>query len=175
MTAESQAERPPPTGLVVGRFDPPHLGHSYLIDVAATRCEALVVFVNSGPRDAVPGALRAQWLSDLHPHVTVREVRHDLRTDFGDESLWQQWMALFRSHWPLGEGPHVVASSDPYVDELARRFGASCVVVDPERATVPVSATMIRNDPSRHLDRLAPAVRSWVEANWLSRPRGPER
>jgi len=105
----------------------------------------------------------------------VREVRHDLRTDFGDESLWQQWMALFRSHWPLGEGPHVVASSDPYVDELARRFGASCVVVDPERATVPVSATMIRNDPSRHLDRLAPAVRSWVEANWLSRPRGPER
>ena len=45
------------TGLIVGRFDPPHLGHSYLIDAGrVARCERLAVFVNSGPRDAVPGA-----------------------------------------------------------------------------------------------------------------------
>lgn len=174
MTSESQAERPAPTGLVVGRFDPPHLGHSFLIDAAASRCEQLVVFVNSGTRDAVPGALRAQWLAELHPTVIVRLVRHELRTDFGDETLWKRWMALFREHWPLADGPHVVLSSDPYVDELARRFGATPVVVDAQRRTVPISATMIRAEPARHLDLLAPAVRAWVEEHWLSGPPSPD-
>jgi nicotinamide mononucleotide adenylyltransferase len=125
------------------------------------------VFVNSGPRDAVPGARRAGWLAELHPDVTVIEVVHDLPTDFGDESLWQRWIELFRARWPFERGPDVVFSSDRYVGELARRLGAESDVVDADRVTVPVSATMIRENPAAHLDRLAPPVRAWVEANWL--------
>lgn len=156
------------TGLIVGRFDPPHLGHSFMIERAAQRCDRLVVFVNSSTaRDAVPGALRAGWLAELHPEVEVREVSHRLHTDFDDEELWGRWMQLFRMHWPHEAGPHAVFSSDPYVDELARRFGADPVVVDAERAAVPISATMVRTAPADHLDRLAPNVRKWIEANWL--------
>ena len=153
------------TGLIVGRFDPPHLGHSYLIEDAAQRCDRLAVFVNSGAADAAPGALRATWLGELHPGVEVIEVVHDLPTDFGDEGLWQRWIDLFRAHWPFEEGPDVVCSSDPYVGELARRLGAEPVVVDAERVHVPISASMVRADPAAHLDRLAPPVREWVEAN----------
>lgn len=139
-----------------------------MIDRAAERCSRLVVFVNSSvERDAAPGHLRAGWLAELHPTVEVREVRHRLHTDFDDEELWARWMELFRSHWPHGDGPHVVFSSDPYVDELARRFGAEAVVVDADRTAVPISATMVRTSPADHLDRLAPNVREWVEANWL--------
>lgn len=154
-------------GLIVGRFDPPHLGHSFMIDWARARCDELVVFVNSSPRrDAAPGELRASWLAELHPDVTVVEVRHGLATDFTDEDLWAKWMDLFRSSWPGDDGPHVVFSSDAYVVELARRFGAEHEVVDAQRATVPISATQIREAPGAHLDRLAPPVRAWVEANW---------
>ncbi len=159
----------PATGLIVGRFNPPHLGHSFMIDWAAQRCGQLVVFVNTRAGELVPGALRAGWLADLHPHVHVVEVAHDLDTNFGDEALWAQWMALFRSRWPLPTGPDVVFSSDPYLEPLAQRFGARAVVVDAERATVPISATQIREAPADHLDRLAPAVRAWVEANLLER------
>lgn len=155
------------TGLIVGRFDPPHLGHSFLIEQAAQRCEQLAVYVNTGARDAAPGRLRAAWLAELHPDVRVIEVIHDLPTDFGDESLWARWIELFRDHWPFDGGPDVVCSSDPYVAELARRLGAEPVVVDAERTNVPVSATMIRNDPAAHLEMLAPPVRAWVEANWM--------
>jgi NadR type nicotinamide-nucleotide adenylyltransferase len=156
------------TGLVVGRFDPPHLGHSFLIEAAATRCDELVVYVNSSAiRDSAPGALRAAWLAELHPDVRVVEVVHQLGTDFDDEELWQRWIELFRAHWPLASGPDVVCSSDPYVAELARRLGAEPVVVDADRTNVPISATMIRADPGAHLDMLAPPVRQWVEANWL--------
>jgi HTH-type transcriptional repressor of NAD biosynthesis genes len=157
-----------PTGLIVGRFDPPHLGHSYMIEAAATRCDRLVVFVNSSTaRDTAPGELRASWLAQLHPAVSVIEVRHELPTDFDDPDLWNKWMALFREHWPFDDGPHVVFSSDGYVDELADRFGAAAVVVDADRVVVPISATQIRTSPADHLDRLAPVVRAWVEDHWL--------
>jgi HTH-type transcriptional regulator, transcriptional repressor of NAD biosynthesis genes len=155
------------TGLVVGRFDPPHLGHSYLVESALADCERLVVYVNSRiTTDAVPGDVRAGWLAELHPAAEVRLVRHDLDTDFADEALWAMWMAMFREHWPHEAGPHAVFSSDPYIDELARRFDARPVVVDAARATVPVSATLVRTAPSEHLHRLAPPVRRWVEEHW---------
>jgi hypothetical protein len=129
-----------------------------------------VVFVNTRDGEVVPGELRARWLADLHPEASVVEVRHDLETDFGSEELWARWVALFRERWPAevgGGGPAVVFSSDPYADELARRLGAACVVVDADRATVPISATRIREQPADHLDFLAPPVRAWVEATWL--------
>jgi HTH-type transcriptional repressor of NAD biosynthesis genes len=155
------------TGLVIGRFDPPHLGHSYLVEQAMAHCDRLALYVNSGPGDAAPGPLRAAWLAELHPTVTVVEVRHELRTDFGDEALWQRWIDLFRRHWPFESGPDIVCSSDPYVAELARRLGAEPVVVDADRLNVPISATMIREDPAAHLDMLAPPVRAWVEREWV--------
>jgi cytidyltransferase-like protein len=154
-------------GLIVGRFNPPHLGHSFMIEWAADRCETLVVYVNTREGELVPGHLRAAWLAGLHPDVRVVEVRHDLDTDFADEELWARWLELFRARWPLEDGPHVVFSSDPYIDELARRLGADAVVVDADRVTVPISATRIREAPADHLDRLAPVVRAWVEANLL--------
>lgn len=156
------------TGLVVGRFDPPHLGHSFLVEAAAAQCEKLVVFVNSRHSDAAPGALRAAWLAELHPDATVIEVVHDLDTNWHDESLWARWIELFREHWPHGDGPDAVFSSEGYSAELARRLGAEPIVVDQERVNVPISATMIRTDPARHLDHLAPPVRAWVEAHWVS-------
>ena len=165
-----QAHEPThPTGLIIGRFNPPHLGHSFMIDWAAERVERLVVFVNTRNGELVPGSLRAGWLAELHPHVTVVEVRHDLDNDFADEGLWAKWMDLLRSRWPHEVGPHVVFSSDAYVAELARRFDAEAVVVDADRSTVPISATQIREAPADHLDRLAPPVRAWVEANLLER------
>jgi len=158
-------ESTPRSGLIVGRFNPPHLGHSYMIDWAAARVERLVVFVNTRDGELVPGELRARWLADLHPNATVVEVRHDLDTDFGNEELWAKWMALFRSRWPHDSGPDVIFSSDPYVDGIAARFDATPIVVDADRVTVPISATQIREAPAAHLDRLAPAVRAWVQAN----------
>jgi len=157
------------TGLIVGRFDPPHLGHSHMIEQALERVDHLVVYVNSSfAHDTVPGELRGAWLADLHPSAEVRVVRHDLATDWNDEELWAKWIALFRAHWPYDEGPHAVFSSDSYVSPLADRFAATAVSVDPNRAAVPISATEIREEPAAHLDKVAPPVRQWIESNWLA-------
>jgi len=125
------------------------------------------VFVNTREGEPVPGELRAKWLAELHPDVTVVEVRHDLDTDFDDADLWDKWIALFNARWPLEavdgrRGPDVYFSSEEYGAEIARRLGAVAVDVDPERIAVPISASMIREDPRAHLDQLAPPVRAWV-------------
>ncbi|MFT4656769.1 MAG: HTH-type transcriptional repressor of NAD biosynthesis genes [Candidatus Aldehydirespiratoraceae bacterium] len=157
------------TGLIVGRFDPPHLGHSHMIEWAVARTDQLVVYVNSSfERDTVPGELRASWLAELHPSVEIRVVRHSLGTDWDDDELWAKWIALFRSHWPFETGPHAVFSSDSYVSGIAERLDAAAVSVDPERTTVPISASQIRDEPAAHLDKVAPPVRQWIESNWLS-------
>jgi len=156
------------TGLIVGRFDPPHLGHSHMIDWASERTDRLVVYVNSSfARDTVPGELRAAWLAEAHPSVEVRVVRHSLATDWDDEELWARWIALFRDHWPHEVGPHAVFSSDTYVSGIATRLEADAVTVDPDRATVPISATEIRDAPAAHLDKVTPPVRQWIESHWL--------
>jgi HTH-type transcriptional repressor of NAD biosynthesis genes len=138
-----------------------------MIDWAAARVDRLVVFVNTRDGELVPGELRAAWLGQLHPDVTVVEVRHDLDTNFDDEELWATWMALIRSRWPHDAGPDAIFSSDPYVAGIAARFDAEPVVVDADRLTVPISATQIREAPADHLDRLAPPVRAWVEAHLI--------
>ncbi len=156
------------TGLIVGRFDPPHLGHSHMIGWAAERTDRLVVYVNSSfAADTVPGELRAAWLTESHPSVEVRVVRHSLETDWDDEELWGRWIALFRMHWPHESGPHAVFSSDAYVSGIAERLDAEAITVDPERTAVPITATQIRSEPAAHLDKVTPQVRQWIESNWL--------
>ena len=161
------------SGLIIGRFDPPHLGHSYMIEWAQQRCTEVVVFVNTKQGEAVPGHLRAQWLQELHPAAHVVQVEHNLHNDWDDQDLWARWIELLQSKWPItsgpsAKGPDVVVSSDFYIAELARRLGALPLICDPERAHVPISATLIRNDPATHLELLAPQVRNWVERNWLN-------
>ncbi len=156
------------TGLIVGRFDPPHLGHSFMIEQAADRVDRLVVYVNSSPRrDAAPGDLRASWLAGRHPEVSVTAVHHDLATDWDDEELWARWIQLFREHWPHEDGPHAVFSSDHYVGGIADRLGAAAELVDPDRANVPISATQIRDDPAGHLGSVHDEVADWIRTNWL--------
>lgn len=53
------------TGLVVGKFAPPHNGHVYLIEQAAKQCERLDVFVYSNPElPAMPHYVRSRLLAD---------------------------------------------------------------------------------------------------------------
>jgi HTH-type transcriptional repressor of NAD biosynthesis genes len=157
-----------PTGLVIGRFCPPHLGHSHVIGVAVAQVDHLVVFVNTRDGEPVPGELRAAWLAEAHPEVTVVEIRHDLGTDWDDEELWARWIARFRASWPLPHGPHRLFGSEVYSGAIARRLGAELVIVDPDRVSVPISATRIREDPASHLAFLHPPVRAWVREHWLA-------
>ncbi|MFF8693030.1 AAA family ATPase [Streptomyces sp. NPDC015144] len=145
-------------GLVLGKFYPPHAGHHHLVRTARDRCDRLTVLVCAASVESVPLADRVAWMREAHPDVTVVGAVDDIRMDVHDPAIWDAHMAVFTEAVP--EPVDAVFTSEPYGDELGRRFGAASVCVDPDRTRFPVSGTAVRQDPVGCWDFLEAPVRA---------------
>lgn len=143
------------TGVVIGKFYPPHRGHKYLIDTAAAQVERPTVMVCGKPEQLMPGELRAAWLREIHPHVTVLAIDDYYPDD--DSQLW----AELTIDW-LGGRPDVVFTSEAYGERYAQFLGCRHVAVDPARLAVPCSGTAVRADPLVMWEYLEPPVRAYL-------------
>ena len=159
------------TGLVIGKFYPPHLGHSYLIRYGRAHVDRLIVIVFSRSDETIPGELRAVWLAQLHPDCEVRQRVADFREprDEHDQEARDFWVAITQDvcKTPLD----FVFTSEDYGDWYAGRLGARHVMVDRERRMVPVSGSQVRADPAASAKYLAPCVREY----FLQTPSGSVR
>jgi NadR type nicotinamide-nucleotide adenylyltransferase len=161
--AQPRGEPRARTGLIIGKFLPPHLGHLHLIDRARAEVETLTVLVCSLASEPIAGATRHAWVRDLRPDVHV--LHHTDENPQEPEQhprFWEIWTESIRRLVP--DGPALVFTSESYGDELARRLGARHVCVDPARALVPVSGRAIRESPLLHWAFLPPPVRAHYAA-----------
>ncbi|WP_433178547.1 AAA family ATPase [Actinoallomurus sp. CA-150999] len=177
-------------GLVIGKFYPPHAGHHHLIDTAAGACKRVTVVVAASTVESIPLALRTAWLRERHPqpHVEIVPVVDDVEVDYDSEEIWAAHVAAFRAGLAAASGQDVgvasgkgagavtgqgigaldhppvdaVFSSEEYGPELACRFDAAHVPVDPPRGRFPVSGTAVRGDPVACWEWLSPAVRAYL-------------
>ncbi|MCO5970082.1 AAA family ATPase [Actinoallomurus soli] len=161
-------------GLVIGKFYPPHAGHHHLIDTAAAACDRVTVVAAASTVESIPLALRAAWLRERHPqpNVEIVPVMDDVEVDYDSDEIWAAHVAAFRTGLEAASGQGVgalglppvdaVFSSEAYGPELARRFAAAHVPVDPPRDRFPVSGTAVRRDPVACWEWLAPAVRAYL-------------
>jgi NadR type nicotinamide-nucleotide adenylyltransferase len=152
-------------GLVIGKFYPPHAGHHHLIRSAAAACEAVSVVVMAARHESIPLAARVAWLRDEHgdaPHVRITGIEDDLPMDLADPALWEGHVALMKQALAAIGAPPVTAvfTSETYGAELARRFAARAVTLDPRRSHAPISGTQVRADPVGRWSYLSPAVRA---------------
>ncbi|MEV8536931.1 AAA family ATPase [Streptomyces sp. NPDC051211] len=145
-------------GLVLGKFYPPHAGHHHLVRTAQDQCERLTVLVCASSVESVPLADRVAWMREAHPEAEVVGAVDDVPVDLRDPAVWDAHMAIFRAAVP--DRVDAVFTSEEYGGELARRFGAAEVCVDPGRTLFPVSGTAVRKDPAGSWDFLGPAVRA---------------
>ncbi|GAA4356133.1 hypothetical protein GCM10023185_19630 [Hymenobacter saemangeumensis] len=161
------------TGLVVGKFWPPHRGHQLLLEAAAAQVEELLVLVYAEPdsRD-MPAGLRAQWLRELYRGVEVKDgpqvdqtplrifalsaeadgVPPDSADDFTHREFVRQWLQARQLR------VDVVFSSEAYGEGFARHLGATHQAVDYERQQLPVSGTAVRANPAAYARYLHPLV-----------------
>lgn len=135
--------------LVLGKFMPMHAGHVHLIETAARQAERVTVLVCTLLREAIPGAVRYRWATETLAHLpTVRVVHVADEVPAQPEDspdFWAIWVPLI--HRYCGADLDVVFTSEAYGAELGRRLRIPDVCVDPARATVPISATSIREAP----------------------------
>lgn len=165
-------------GLVVGKFCPLHRGHQLLIDTAISQCEKVVVISYAKPGfEGYDCARREVWLRSLYPElkcltidddwlaqhissggpVPYRGVPHDDESE-GIHRLFTAWLCFD----VLGETVDAVFTSEEYGDGFASaltgyfaQHGIQAppvvhVSVDKARAIVPVSGSLIRENPFRY-------------------------
>lgn len=142
-------------GLVIGKFYPPHLGHSYLIETALINCENVTVIVCWKRSETIPAPLRAQWLKSLHPNANIITIEDQKLAD-DDSEGWAKFTLDV-----LGFTPDAVFTSESYGDNYAAYMGTIHVCVDKDRVDVPISATKVRTNPREYASLLAPCVRGY--------------
>lgn len=153
-------------GFLLGKFMPPHAGHLLLCDTAQHECARVTILVCWLPDDPVPGPLRLAWMRSLYPRCRV--VGHDAvvpQTPDEHPDFWRIWRGIVRDAHP--EPIARVYASEPYGERLAAEMGATFRPVDIARAQVPLSATMVRDDPARHWHHLPAPVRAWYRSRGI--------
>ncbi|MFG1791189.1 AAA family ATPase [Nocardia sp. NPDC049149] len=145
-------------GLVLGKFYPPHAGHHHLVRTAQNQCARLTVLVCASAVESIPLTTRVAWMRETHPDVEVVGTMDEIPVDLCDPAIWDAHMAIFGAAVP--DRVDAVFTSEEYGAELARRFGAESICVDPKRTRFPVSGTAVRQDPVGCWEFLDPAVRA---------------
>ncbi len=134
------------TGMVLGKFMPPHLGHLYLIQFANHYVDDLTVVVGTLKSEPIPGDIRYHWMQELIPHAQVLHLTDENPQDPSEHpDFWQIWQESLRRI--LRDKPDFVFASESYGKKLAEVLGSTFVSVDTARTIVPVSGTAIREDP----------------------------
>lgn len=142
-------------GLVVGKFYPPHIGHSFLIDTALKNCKTVTVILCWKKSETIPGMLRAQWLKRIHPNIDLKVVE-DIHLRDDDSEGWAKFTIEI-----LGTAPDAVFTSEGYGDPYASFLNSIHVLVDKARTSFPISGTMVRKNPIEYSKFLHPVVRAY--------------
>jgi len=131
-----------------------------LIERAISQTDHLIVIVYDAPETTkVPLPVRSDWIRKLYPSVEVIEA-WDGPTVVGDTPDIMKMQEDFLLRLLAGRRITHFFSSEFYGDHISKALAAEDCRVDDERAIVPISATVIRDNPyvTRHF--LAPEVYS---------------
>lgn len=163
-------------GLVLGKFQPVHIGHIGLIKFAGSLCNTVEVHVSDDPKNDILhvedriAALRAdlgiQSLDTLirpFEDKTYHAMPRDKDGTVTSEEYWTWYMtALKRLYAPNTKLslPDVIISSDLYGKEIAKRLGVRWIPYDPTREmTTGLSATKVKQDLLTFYTELSPEMR----------------
>ncbi len=141
-------------GLILGKFAPFHRGHCLLIDRAVHETDHVVIVIYDAPETtSIPLPVRADWIRREYSTVEVLEA-WDGPTIIGDTPEIRNLHETYLLKFLEGRIITHVYSSEFYGDHISRALGAVDCRVDEARITVPVSGSMIRQDPHAHREHL---------------------
>lgn len=145
-------------GLTLGKFAPFHKGHQLVIETALKEMDKVSVIIYDAPDVTdIPLNVRSDWIKYLYPSVEVIEA-WDGPPDFGDSP----YIRNLQEEYILGRlgisGITHFYSSEFYGDHMSKALKAENRLIDPKRSILPVSGSVIRDDPYTYREFLHPFV-----------------
>lgn len=149
-------------GVVFGTFAPLHKGHLSIINQAKSENDHVLVVVSgyTGDRGDLYGLglfLRFDLVNlcfKNDSHITVKVLNEDLIPKYPDG--WTPWLMMLKSL--INELSHdevnIYVGEPIYktkINQLMPEYKVTCL----NRTILPISGTMIRNNPKKHLNLIA--------------------
>jgi HTH-type transcriptional repressor of NAD biosynthesis genes len=144
---------------------PIHKGHIALIDFALNYCDKLIVWVCCSENEPIPGSVRLNWVksifedqSSVEP-VCFEYSENDLpNTSVSSREVSKKWAEAIAKYLPKID---VIFTSELYGEYVAGFLGIEHIFFDCSKQKVPVSASEIRENPSKYWEFLPMVVRPY--------------
>ena len=146
------------TGVILGKFMPPHEGHVALVRTASYLVDRLTIILSASDNDPIPSRTRKGWMEALFPEAVVIVVNN------GDEPLASdspEWVRIIRGFHP--EPIDRVVGSEDYIVDLARALNAQHFILDPMWMAFPANSVDIRENPFEHWNSIPDHVRPYFQ------------
>jgi HTH-type transcriptional repressor of NAD biosynthesis genes len=146
-------------GLIIGSFQPLHLGHLYLIRKSKDLCDHLTILVCCLPNDVIDGNLRFDWMcksvKNISDNITVDICYEDLPdSEESSEYVSEIWSKYLKERYPNVE---LIFSSEKYGEYIAKFMNIFYYKFDRTN----ISGTKIRNNPFTHWDQIPDVVKPY--------------
>jgi HTH-type transcriptional repressor of NAD biosynthesis genes len=148
-------------GLVLGKFMPIHKGHQALIEYAKSKCDKLIILVCAKDNEPIDGVDRYYWVRKLCMNNKVRVVYCDddlPDAPYSDKIVSKVWAEYLKKRFPM---VNVIIGSEKYIQYVAEYMNIEPVIYDINRNTVPISATMIRENPYKYWNYIPNIVKPY--------------
>ncbi|MEZ4987724.1 MAG: AAA family ATPase [Saprospiraceae bacterium] len=153
--------------LVLGKFMPFHQGHQALIDFALQRADKVVVLVCCSLQENIPASIRTQWIAQTYQGEARLQIipytysEADLpNSSVPDLRIAEAWAQVIGQLLPDLDA---ICTSEAYGDNVARLLHIQHWMFDAQRKRLPVSATMIRTNPTAYWSFLPDAVKPYYQ------------
>lgn len=133
-------------GLTLGKYAPFHNGHRYLFDLALSEVDELIVLIYQTSVFEIPLNIRAAWIRDLYPQVTVIEC-WDGPEGYSNKRSFEIEQEQYIIKKLKDKKITHFYSSEFYGDHVSKALGANDRRVDKK---VNICATQIRENAFPH-------------------------
>ena len=144
-------------GLTLGKYAPLHKGHELVIETMLREMDEAIVITYDTNATPIPLRVRAEWIKKLFPNATVIEAWDGpigCSYDHKYELLEEEYILSL-----LGERKITAFySSEYYGAHMSKALNCADRRVDEARSAVPVSATMIRENPFQNRQYISDLV-----------------